>query len=84
MFIFTGTANLRTLIFDEIGVDILEHSKETLFPQTRDKSHSPMTVRGTPSPSYQSKEEDAIPADELEAILDSHQRDMDVMQQGYE
>ncbi|KAF6026848.1 hypothetical protein EB796_014832 [Bugula neritina] len=80
-----GTGTLRDLIIDEIGVDITEHTKESLFPETRDIAHSPMTVRGTPTPSRHSTDnEEAIPAEELEAILDSHQRDMDVMQQSYE
>ena len=84
-FNIAGTCTLRDLIIDEIGVDILEHTKETLFPETRDKAGSPMTIRGTPPPSRgKSSVDDAIPSEELEAILDSHQRDMDSMQQGYE
>ena len=85
MFGFSGTGTLRDLIINEIGVDILEHTKESLFPETLDKAASPMTVRDTPPPSRgKSADGDAIPSEELEAILDSHQRDMDSMQQGYE
>lgn len=82
----TGTGTLRDLIKDEIGVDILEHSKESLFPDTHDMAASPMTIRDTPTPSRSRSADidDAIPNEELEAILDSHQRDMENMQQGYE
>ena len=76
--------NIRDLILEEIGVDIRTQTKETLFPEKRDMTNSPMTVRGTPTLSHHSQDDDAVPAEELEAILDSHQRDMDLMQQSYE
>ncbi|XP_067946384.1 uncharacterized protein [Watersipora subatra] len=80
----TGTMNLRDLILEEIGVDIRHQTKATLFPEKHDRTNSPMTVRGTPTLSRHSNEEETIPAEELEAILDSHQRDMELMQISYE
>lgn len=79
-----ATKTLRELILEEIGVDIQHHTKETLFPERTEVALSPMTIRSATPPRPISATEDAVPMDEFEAILNSHQRDLDMIQQKYE
>jgi len=63
-------------------VDILEHSRETLFPDKQDIASSPMPAP-TPPPS-KSVTEDELSMEEYEAMVEMHQREMNSMQANYQ
>lgn len=84
-YILAATINLRDLILEEIGVDIHKHTRETLFPERAEVALSPMTVRSaTPPRPATATDDNALSMEEYEAIVASHQRDLDMIQDRYE